>query len=200
MSRKGEKQVILPFIFKFSDKGKFSEEHCITLRAPSLADFAAHNKMVSYASAAITTAQRNEAVMFSSIGSDVLDKILAARAEMQKEMDKDAEPEPETDEEVAGRVTQMFAAGLGDKFPDFMDFIKKTLTNNARLAAIGDTKVPITDAVWDELNKEGGMEAVNLVLMSFANFFLPAQPSRSQSESGDEKSTTSSRDIPAALN
>ena len=204
MSRKGERQIILPFEFKFSDKGKWAVEHCITLQAPSLADFGVHNKMVGFASKAITTAQRNEAVMFSSINSDVLGKIIAARAEFEAErkasQEENAEPEQETDEAVAERATQMFAAGLDDKFPDFMEFLKKTLTNNPRLARIGDTQAPIVDGVWEELNKHGGMEAVNLVLMSFANFFLQAPQSKSTNASGDEQPITSSSDTRAALN
>ena len=49
-------------------------------------------------------------------------------------------------------------------------------------------------------NERGGLEAINMILAGFANFFLSAQQSRSASESGEKPATGSSSDTRAALN
>lgn len=205
MSRKGEKQVILPFEFKFSNKGVWGQEFAITLKAPALADFAVHNRMVAFTSKARTQLMRDEAATFSMMPPATIEALMKARADYAKKdeaEEAEAEKPEESDSDMAERVMGLYASGLGDAFPEFVEFLKKALTNNARLASIGDTKQPVTDLVWDEIdkNERGGLEAINMILAGFANFFLSAQQSRSASESGEKPATGSSSDTRAALN
>ena len=107
MSRKSEVQIILPFEFRYSDKGGFHTEHAVTVRAPSLPDFAVHNSMVGYAKAA----EIGTAVAFSAFRQKMADVVAEDTA-------SDV-PEPaETDQEMADRVLGVYATGLGaEKFP-----------------------------------------------------------------------------------
>ena len=184
MSRKSEVQIILPFEFRYSDKGGFHTEHAVTVRAPSLPDFAVHNSMVGYAKAA----EIGTAVAFSAFRQKMADVVAEDTA-------SDV-PEPaETDQEMADRVLGVYATGLGaEKFPALMEYLKKALTNNSRLASVGDTTKPLDDKVWNNIAEQGGMDAINIIIATFANFFLSAPRSASRKETGDDLSTSSPSD------
>jgi len=175
---KGEIQVHLPFEFDYSDGGTMKKETMITVRAPSFADFKIHNAMVGRAK----SAEVGTAVALSGFKRSADDASPAPAASEREE----------SDAEMVDRVIGVYAMGLGDeKFSTFMEFVKATLTNNPRLAAVGETKIPIKDAVWEQIGLKGGMDAVNLIISAFAGFFLTDQRSRSLRETGESSSTSS---------
>lgn len=180
MSHKTCKAIEFDFEFQYSDKGQFAAEQVITLQAPSFADFGIHTTMTGYAKAA-------------EVGTAVA--LSAFRREDRQDLSSVAEETPasvESDAQMAERVIGVYAMGLGsDKFPAFMDHVRKILTNNPRLARVGETNQPIVDDVWRSIADKGGMDAINLVIAGFAGFFLTAAPSRSQNANGADSPTTS---------
>jgi hypothetical protein len=193
---RGSRTIYLPINFRYSEGGAFKEDCAVTLTAPSLENFAIQTKMVAYATQALREAEK-EQLQFLAEAGDVLEKILKSRAELQEAAAAEAAEEAatqaaETDDAMATRVIGMFARGLGpDKFPAFMEFLKKTLTNNAKLARVGDTKVPLKDETWNDIDEKGGMSAVNIILATFAGFFLPTAASPSAEASGNSSRPTS---------
>lgn len=156
---RGKKEINFPFEFEYSHEGQFKKEFGVKVQAPGIDQFDIHNKMVAFAS----DAEVGLAIKFSKV----------KREDRQTDEEDIAKSAPETDAEMAQRVIGVYSMGLGpEAFPIFMSFIKKTLTNNPKLASIGETNVPITDLVWNAIDNAGGMDAVALVLMSFAGFFL----------------------------
>jgi hypothetical protein len=166
---RGTKQVTLPISFQFSNAGKLEEDCMVTLQAPGLDSFSIHNHMVAFAAEAQRNSMADEAAMLQKLGP-LLDKILEAKAEQQA---SEEEPQEIPEEQKAEQVISTYAKGLGsEKFPAFMEYVKKALTNNAKLARVGDTKVPLNDEVWLNIEKAGGMEAATLIIAGFAGFFL----------------------------
>lgn len=185
---KGEKQVTFPFEFKYSDGGVFKTDYGITVRAPSLNQFAVHTAMVAFAAEADRANQAAGLVAFSSISAEQLSTLLKSRGDNGS---GDEAAPVESDRDMANRVIGQFASGLGsEKFPKFMEFLLKTLKNNAKLATVGDTKIPLTDATVDSIAEIGGMDAINLILASFAGFFLPDQAAQSPKPNGGDTPTT----------
>lgn len=87
-----------------------------------------------------------------------------------------------------------------DAFGKAYDYITKQLTNNKSLAYVGsDTTVsvrerePITDLVWMNIAKAGGMEAVDKILAGFLSFFESnsrAKPTEGDATSGSNSPST----------
>jgi hypothetical protein len=193
---RGTRLLHLPVSFKYSDGGKYAEDSAVTLQAPSLDNFAIHTKMVAYATQAMMANEKEQMQMLAELG-DTLDKILKSRDAMREQaiaegkVEADAEA-AETDDAMAARVMSTYARGLGpDRFPAFMEFVKKTLTNNAKLARVGETKVPLRDESWEDIDAKGGMDAVNIVLAGFAGFFLRTVGSESRDANGNSSQPTS---------
>lgn len=186
---RGTRLVQLPCNVRYSENGTFKEDCAITLTAPSLDQFSLHNTMVTYAMSASRAVEKDQMLTFASLDPAAIAVITKARAEAQAEAP--SEPVPETDAERTSRVISHYAQGLGDKFPAFMDFLKKSLTNNPTIARIGDTKNPIRDETWNDLAEKGGMDAVNMIFAGFAGFFLKETASTSRDENGNSSRPTS---------
>lgn len=192
MAKGREQEIMLPFEFSYSDGGVVKTEMAVTVRAPSFEDFKVHNTMVGYAKAA----QVGVAVAFS--------KFARPEARATDVPGGDAEPVEivETEAEMADRVLSTYAAGLGeDKFSAFMEYLRGVLTNNARLACVTGTKIPIRDKVWQSISEAGdkeeaggGMQAITIICAAFAGFFLTEQRSKSAARTGENSSTTSPSD------
>ena len=181
---RGQKVITFPFEFEYSHEGQFKKEFGITVRAPGIELFNVHNKMIAFAS----EAEVGLAIKFSRVNRD---KPEAADEE-------EAKPKaPETDEEMVQRVIGAYSMGLGSEaFPNFMLFLKTTLTNNSRLATIGDTKIPVTDLVWNAIDNAGGMDAINMILRSFAGFFLKQPDSQASEKANGSNSPPTLRLVP----
>jgi hypothetical protein len=179
---KGEKQITFPFSFKYSEAGVFKEEFGVTVRAPSLDQFAVHTAMVAFAAEAGQKNQIAGMAAFGALPEGVIASMVKARGDQEQ-----LNSAPETDDEMATRVIGQFASGLGsERFPRFMDFLLKALKNNPRLASVGDGKVPLTDATIQSICDVGGMDAVNVVMATFAGFFLEPVASPSKNATGED--------------
>ena len=155
---RGQRLVQFPFEFEYSEGGQFKTEFGVTLTAPGLAQIKVHSQMTAWAKRAELGLATQMSGMKRPTGE-------AAEAVVDEA--------PETDEEMADRVTTVFAMGLGEeKYPEFLDYVKRVLTNNPALARVGETQVPITDGVWMSLDQNGGMSAVLMLVAGFASFFL----------------------------
>ena len=174
---RGTKQITFPFEFQYSEGGSFKKEFAVTLRAPSLGQFKVHNQMTAYA----WMAEIGIAARFADIKRPE-----PSAPDASEPQEPAAE---ETDQDKATRAMSVFAMGLGaEKYPEFVDFLKAKLTRNAALARVGDTSVALTDEVWESIEAEGGMDAVMLILGSFAGFFLRTADSATTSAKGNGSS------------
>lgn len=171
---RGEKLLTLDFEFSFSLNGETAKEFAVKLRAPGLDQFRVHNRMAGL----VAKCQVGLTQAFANL----------QRPENAPAPDDD---KPETDQEAADRILQTLSMGLGpDAFADEMEWVKRTLTKNPKLASVGDTGVPLNDLVWESIGNEGGISAVNLVIAHFVGFFLDS-PAKSPSGTGSAKQLTS---------
>jgi len=210
--QKGRKVLILPCEFRYTAKAPggqatFLTEHAVTVCAPSLAHFAIHSRMIGFAKAASATFQREQAIAFSAMKPEAIETMMRARKAMaadaaQAGVVEAEELPPETEVEMADRVMDYFATGLGpDRFPEFWDWLKKVLTGNPRLAFVGDaeggrTGSALNDGEWNAIDQAGGMEAINIILAGFADFFLTGvAPSKSASTTGTESPTSQPSEV-----
>lgn len=177
---RGETMLTLDFEFEFSHNGEVQKEFAVKLRAPGLDQYAIHNRMAGLASEAqVGLAQR-----YSKIERPKAADIAEAVAAAEQAVDQ------ETESEAAARVLDAFATGLGpERFAETMDWLRRTLTGNAKLASIGDTGTPIRDKVWESIADQGGLDAVNLILGTFIAFFMDG-PARSRKGGGSGKPST----------
>jgi len=157
-----EIKIELPFMFEFSNGGKIDQDCVITLRAPTFQDFKLHAAFKAH----LATAGTNIGVKFAGVKAQRSDEEEAERAARKLEEDK------RSDEERAAEQIDLLAAGLGpDAFPQFVDWAQKQLTNNPRVAVIGDGPHPLRDAVWNDIGAKGGMESVMRIIGTFLLFF-----------------------------
>lgn len=148
---RGEKTVTFDFAFTYSDKGHFVEAREITIRAPGISKFDTHARMKAWVGKAV--------LAFSSIARPT-----AA---------SDDEP-PAQDGDDDQDVMQLMSMGLGvDDYTAFCAFVKKALTGST-LATVGESKIPVSDEIWIDLEDKGGMEAVFKVMSEFTGFFFAA--------------------------
>jgi hypothetical protein len=169
---RGQKIVTFPFEFPYSQDGKFLSEFAVTLRAPSLDQFQVHTAMTAF----VKASEVGVSVAFSGfkMPDRPASEVVAAA------------PAPETEEQMVERVISTLSTGLGpDRFPQFMDYVMSKLKRNAKLATIGETNIPLDDATLSAIAEKGGMDAINLLVASFADFFFAGAPSKSASKSGD---------------
>lgn len=180
---RGTRLVHLPINFRYSDNGTFKEDCAVSLSAPSLDQFSVHNAMVAYASEATRNNDKEQALTFAAM-APALETLKKFREEAIS-TEVEVAPAEETDEQRTTRVVEFYAQGLGEKFPAFMEYLKKTLTNNPKLARVGDTKQPLRDESWEDIASKGGMDAVLMVFAGFAGFFLKeAARTKSQEANG----------------
>jgi hypothetical protein len=169
---RGQKLVTLDFEFEYSKGGKFEKEFAVTLKAPSLDLFAVHNYHVSMAE----SVELGLAAKFSRF-----ERRAVSDAERDAAIAKQEEAQAvETDDDAAKRIISQYASGMEpDAFASFVEKVKKTLTGNPKLATIGETTIPITDAVWDDIASKGGLDAVMQIIAGFLGFFDTARKSAS---------------------
>lgn len=177
---KGEKTINFDFAFQYSEGGKFAEASSITVRAPGLGKFDVHTTMSAYVGKA--------ALAFTRLASEMPQQAAA-------EADDDS-GEPKTDDQD---VMQLMAMGLGvDEFPKFAMYVKRALTGTPKLAHVTDTKIGLTDEIWESIEAGGGMEAVQKVMSDFAGFFFEALGGRRAKANGAEPAPTSASPTKAA--
>lgn len=183
---RGEKTVTFDFNFEYSHDGNFVEANTITLRAPGLGKFDVHNTMQAYVSKAVVSfaAQLRDANKGQPDTSD---------------NDEDVSDTSEQDEDKD--VMVIMAMGLDlDVYPKFASYVQKVLTNTPKLATIGDTKMPITDAVWASIEERGGIEAANKIMSEFTSFFFDALGSKKANGKGKHHSSASPSKGPSLSN
>lgn len=149
---KGETQIEFEFDFEFTEAGRTEKSNSITVRAPGYRRIELHDKMVALVNEALIG-------LVPKIGD--LDRSAGAVS--------DGEP-------AAGQrdALMMLAMGLGnERFPGVMTMIRKQLTNAPDIAFVTGSQEPVTDLVWESLADGGGVEAVNQVVSTFVDFFMP---------------------------
>jgi hypothetical protein len=172
---RGETRIEFDFPISFSFKGEISETNFVTVRAPGFDSFATHAKMKAHVSQALLSfAKQRDGLASDTSGA----KDIAEPEEDEIDPDKD--------------VMTIMAMGLGpDKYPDFADFVQKTLTGRKQLAFLGEDPdiVAIQDAVWMDIAEKGGIDACLRIMSAFTDFFFA--PLTSQKPSGAKPSRSS---------
>ena len=69
------------------------------------------------------------------------------------------------------------------------DGIEKSLTNNAELACIADTGVPLQATTWERISEANDLEGVNRIISVFASFFVDRALRSLKSANGSNEST-----------
>ena len=164
---RGEKTIEFDFEFTYSRKGSFMKGSRITLREPGLGKRQVHATMTAFMSEAMLGQMRHLSAFQEASKAKELQK--AADAEDEEAEDQD---EAELETETERNVLATMAAGLGtEKFPAFMDYVIKALTEAPKLASIEDSEVGLTHATLEEIAENGGMEAIDRIVGVFASFF-----------------------------
>ena len=174
---RGTKTITFDKPFLYSRGGTFEEATEITVRAPGMTLIRVHARVESAVARAI---------------------LAFPRPEKREEQTDDEHEEAVTE---AGKAEidalQVLAAGLGaDDYGDTLVWLKKTLTNQPRLATItGTDNLAITDEVWDSIEEESGTDAALKVLSAFVGFFLerlnkePPKPNGAAASAGSASVT-----------
>jgi hypothetical protein len=170
---RGEKILELGFEFEYSAGGKFERAESITLRAPGFKLRHIHATMTGFVSDALIGLAGKVSQLRDAGGKD----------------DSNADAAGDTGERDALVLMSM---GLGPKFADFHAYVIKTLTNTQLLAAVGGTTTGITDAVWESIEEQGGMAAVDKIVGEFSGFFLDQAGSKLTTGNGKDSPATSS--------
>lgn len=210
MARHHDKKTItFDFDFNYSLNGQIVQASAITLCEPAYEHKAVRRKLQAYVALVRDTAQRRQnAAMLAALTPEQMmaldDQAAKRRAEFEAaQAEAAAAPQPAEKveepaaEEAAPDISlEWFAAELGvDEFAKFTDFLQKALTGNKALAYVGadqdqdpKERVAVQEAVWMNIDKAGGMDAVDRVLAGFASFFAVARPATSQTSSGSTSS------------
>ena len=184
---RGEKTVTFDFNFEYSYDGNFVEGNTITLRAPGLGKFDVHSTMQAYVSKAV--------VAFAAQIRD------ANKGQTQDTSSDDEEVSDTSEQDEDKDVMVIMAMGLDlEVYPKFAAYVQRVLTNTPKLATIGDSKVPITDAVWQSIEERGGIEAVSKIMSEFTSFFFDALGSKKANGKGKPLSSVSPSRGPSPSN
>lgn len=184
---RGEKTVTFDFNFEYSHDGNFVEANTITLRAPGLGKFDVHNTMQAYVSKAVV-----------SFAAQLRD---ANKGQPDQSTDDDDVSDTSEAQDEDKDVMVIMAMGLDlDVYPKFASYVQRVLTNTPKLATIGDTKAPITDAVWTSIEERGGIEAANKIMSEFTSFFFDALGSKKGNGKGKLPSSASPSKGPSPSN
>lgn len=178
---RGTKTLQLPFEFEYSDGGTYVTTNEVTLTAPGIDRFHVHATMHAYVMDALF-AMAKRAVELQG----------ASEARKNAEEEEYEGDDQQDKKEIEGKeFFDQLALGMGiDKFPNFVTYVKKILTNNVHLARVGQGKMPITDETWERIEEAGGMEAVKDIIGTFSSFFVNS-PGASKAN-GSEKLPISS--------
>lgn len=182
----GETVITFDEPFQYSKNGNFEPATTITLRAPGLGKRHVHYTMGAFVMEAIGELQNRRASLLASAGAT--DPMPTSSNSLDVDDAAPAKPEPEEDPLGFWQIMKM---GLGpDKFPRFADYVMRELTGTPKLATVGDTGIPLTEAVWESLVETNGMDAPERIMGTFTGFFL-ASP-KSKKPSGGATSASSS--------
>jgi hypothetical protein len=183
---RGEKVVELGVTFRFpTGKGEYGEASTVTVRAPGLANFRVHNKMQAYVMDGAFAMMKKAVEARGGVAAAA-----AAEAAAEAEREANGETLEEAPEPLGVDTMNQMSIGLGvERFPEFCEFIRKSLTNS-KFATIGDSKIMITDETWEAIEEVAGMDGVMEVMGQFVGFFAGSQKSRKPS--GSEQETISS--------
>lgn len=162
----GTKVVRFDFEFEYPENGVYVSTNEITLTAPGSGKFHVHNTIHAYVIDALFNVAKRAAEMQGAEN---------ARRAAEEEEDETEEKAPPT----GAQIMEQMALGLGvERFPTFMEYAKKSLTNCHVLARVGEGRTPLTDEVWEQLEKSGGVAAHEEIIGSFAGFFLKSPAPR----------------------
>lgn len=173
---RGEKKIEFDFSFQYSENGSFAEASSITVRAPGLGKYDVHTTMQSFiGKASLGFRKAHQGVSEPSSEGPVID-------------DEPAEAVSEKDHDE--NVLMLISMGLStEEYQKFTTYLYRALTNCPKLASVGDTKEPVTEAVWLSIEENGGIAAFEKVVSAFVGFFLVSP--RSQKTNGRSVPTTS---------
>jgi hypothetical protein len=179
--------VEFPFTFKYPRAGIYEEANSVTVCEPSYEKRAVHRRMSSTVMEALTAWQRKVAEYGQRPNQE------AASSEAS---DGDASS-------ITGEVVMVILRNgmTTDNFVRFCDFVQKELTDSKSLAYVGsdpEDRQPIVEEVWAAIAREGGVEAIDMIIGEFARFFSGFGPSprpsgTAKSSSSDPKPAASSR-------
>jgi hypothetical protein len=174
----GTKEVTFEKPFLYSEGGTFEESNSITVREPGLDLFHIHGRMQSITMKSVFKFANSE------------------RQKIQEEEETTGEAVDPSKRSVDA-LAIVAAAYDEEDYAKTIAWMKKTLTNQPKLAFVTGTKVPVTDEVWESLEAEGGVDAVMSVLSEFAGFFFrrlePSKSASGGSASGGSASPTKDR-------
>lgn len=169
---RGTKKIEFGFSFEFSENGAYASTNTVAVTAPSIASFGVHQHMRASVVEALFGAAKRAAELHG---------IAEAR---RRAIDEDEAAAASAEQVVptGSETLDQIALGLGpDKFTAFAAYVRSVLTNNAKLARVGQGNTPITDEVWERIEEAGGMEAVAEIIGTYAVFFVPSPTSRTPS-------------------
>lgn len=148
---KGTKKITFDFEFEYSKGGDLDIGDTIILKAPG------------YSQAEV------QSHMYAAVTKGVI-KALPALEKLTE-----GQTAPEESNETASKETEtLFLMALGmedEKYTNFVNYVRKVLTNNTRLAHIEGEEIGISDMLWQEIETKGGPDAVERVLAGFIGFF-----------------------------
>jgi hypothetical protein len=192
--RENKKTVTFDFAFKYSRDGIWDQGNSITVCEPGFANRQVFRKMQSYVarSRAIGAANANRNLtpeQFEAQTRAVLE-FRAAQAAAKETASTDATVVAPPAIAVPDITMDWFSDFPPDEFMRFSDDVLKALTGNKALAYIGDDhtlmlsnpgRLAVGEGVWASIADEGGMDAIDKVLMAFASFFIYTQPATNSS-------------------
>lgn len=175
---RGEKVVTFDFDITYPNgQGGYETTREIRLRAPGLGKSEVFFTLKAYASKAVTG--------FAKIQSE----IQQGRKKDASDDDEDETPKKDAKQDDVDTMYLM-ASGLDiPTFAQFSNYLRRAITNTPKLASMGDSKAALSDEVWENIDTNGGMEAVNKVLAAYIDFFL--EPLIAPSKTGSDESTGS---------
>jgi len=178
---RGEKTIDFDFDFEVSHGGDFRSCNEIHMQEPGISQLKVHAEMKAYVSKA---GLAMVAFLTKHVGSDAL-----------SDMQREAEERGVTDEGGNMSILDTLSSSLEvGQYVQFIERLKAILSNNKRLAWVdidGD-RVPLNDAVWQELEVNGGMQAVQKIMDGFMNFFTADEPSEMRPKRNGNLSSASS--------
>lgn len=175
---KSEAKVVFDVPFRYSRQGQFETATEIKLVAPGLGKRHVHTALQAFVGEAVGSLQERRASLLAQAGAT-------------ESRDAEAAAATGNDDTNPLGYWMFMTMGLNDKSLQRLNaYLMAELTGSPRLASIGDTGEPMTDAAWESLVETNGMEAVDRVLGTYIGFFMGSP--KSKKETGSDTSTTSS--------
>ncbi len=153
----GVKKIKFDFEFTYSKGGDDDLGDTIVLIEPGYDDLEVHARMTSLVTKGL----------FGALPS--------IRALEPKDQSEDTAAKSPDTSNKEGDDMWLMALGMSDKkYIEFVTYVKKLLTNDARYAHIGGEEIGITDMLWEEIGRQGGKQEIDRILSEFAGFFIEA--------------------------